>query len=172
MKQVFGTVVMGAAALLLFLGEWNSGRRARAGQAVVVEVAYAGRSGLTFADVSYVVKGKPIRATLRAWFGFLRPGQRVPILYFPSDPNTVVLDWFWQRHFGSMLALALFMVVAAVERQKLIASRRRPRSALLRDDYVGPRVGSRGIPWLAIDTAPRLWDRDLDGEPSSGSQPQ
>ena len=166
MKQVFGTVVMGVAAILLFLGEWNSGRRARAAQAVVIDVAYAGRSGLTFADVSYVAEGKPIRATLRAWFGFLRPGQRVPILYVPSDPNTVALDWFWQRHFGSMLALAVFMVVAAVERQKVIASRRRQRSALLRDDYVGPRWGPNGIASLPIDTSPALWDRGLDGEPS------
>ena len=109
----------------------------------------------------HVVKGQQVKATLRAWYCHLRPGQQVRVLYLPSDPENVVPDWFWQRHYGSTIAMTLFTVLAATEALRFFSWRRRQAVSLLRDDYVGPRTGSRGSPTLPIDTAPRLWNQDL-----------
>ncbi len=163
MKLFAGTVVTGMVAILLFLYEWDFGRRARAGQAVVIASAFHGRSGMTLADVLHVADGRQIRATLRAWYCPLSSGQQVRVLYLASDPENVVPDWFWQRHFASTIALVVCMVLTATATLDFLAWRRRQAVALLRDDYVAPHAGWRGTPALPIDTAPRLWDRDLDG---------
>jgi hypothetical protein len=162
MKVDVGAVLMGVVAISLLIDEWDFDRRAIAGQAEVID-AFSGRSGRTIADVVLVVEGQRVRATLRAWYCLLRPGQQVRVLYRPSDPENMVLGWFWQRHYGSTIALTVFTVLAVTEALRFFAWRRRQEVALLRDDYVGPCVGSRGIPSLRIDTAPRLWDRNLDG---------
>ena len=107
--------------------------------------------------------GEQIRATLRAWFCRLRRGQQVGILYLPDDPGDVVLDDFWQRHYGSTFALALFAILAVLEARGLADRRRRQATMLLCDDYDVPRLSLPGTPPIFIDTAPRLWDRELDG---------
>jgi putative exporter of polyketide antibiotics len=168
MKQFIGTALMGAVAISLIAYEWDSRRHARAGRAVVIESAVYGRSGKTIADVVHVVGGQQVRATLRAWYCHLKPGQQLRILYRPSDPEDVVLDSFWQRHYGSMVALALFVIVAIGEilaqAMKDARERRQQALMLLRDDYLVPREsGSRAAASLRIDTSPRLWDRELDG---------
>jgi hypothetical protein len=164
MKPGVGAVSVGVAAVLLLIYEWDFGRRSRVGQAVVVaSFQVGGRSGLTVADVRLIADARQVRATLRTWFCHLRPGQRVRVLYLPSNPAEVVPDWLWQRHYRSLIALALFTTLAAADALRFRAWRRRQAIGLLRDDYVGPGGGSRGTPVLHIDTAPRLWDQDLDG---------
>lgn len=165
MKQASGTVVVGFAAVLLLIYEWDYGRRTRAGRAVVVESDVYGRSGLTIADAIVVSEGRRRKATLRAWYCVLRPGLEVRVRYLPGDPGNLVLDWFWQRHYGSVIGLAAFTALATTQTLGFLAWRRRQASVLLRDDDIGPPVPGRGTPVLPIDLAPRLWDRDLDGSP-------
>jgi hypothetical protein len=163
MKPGVGAVLVGVAAILLLIYEWDFGRRARVGQAVVVTSDdVGGESGLTVAEVLVAADGRQVRATLRAWFCHLRPGQRVRVLYLPSDPEKVVPDWFWQRHYRTLIAAAMFTALVAAEALRFRAWRRRQAVALLRDDYAGPGARSRGTPALPIDTAPRLWDQELD----------
>src|SRR4051812_22283686 len=163
MKQTSGTVAVGLAAILLLVYEWDFGRRTRAGRAVVVESAVYGRSGLTIADALIVSEGRQRKATLRAWYSVLRPGQEVRVRFLPSDPGNLVPDWFWQRHYGSVIGLAAFTVLALTQTLGFLSWRRRQASVLLRDDYIGPPAAWRGTSALPIDLAPRLWDSDLDG---------
>jgi hypothetical protein len=68
MRHFIGSALVGIVALLLAIFEWDVGRGAKAGQAVVVDTAVYYRSGQTIAGVLHVVNGKPVSATLRAWY--------------------------------------------------------------------------------------------------------
>jgi hypothetical protein len=163
LKWVFGTAILGITAVLLLVNEWAVGGRSQTAAATVLESGVWGRSGVTIASVSYAVDGRTVEATLRAWFCRLHAGESIPILYSPSDLGNVAPDWFWQRHFGSAIALTMFGVLATAQALSFLNDRRRHSLALLRDDYVGPRSVSRGAQVLPIDTSPRLWDQQLDG---------
>ena len=163
MKRFLAAALMGAVAISLTIYEWDFGRRARVAQAVVIESHMGYRSGRTLADVLHVVNGQQVSATLRAWYCHLTPGQYVRVLYLPGHSEDVVLDRFWQRHYGSILALAAFTILVIAEAWRFAEWRRRRAIPLLRDDYVEPWVSAGRISSLPIDTAPRLWDHELDG---------
>jgi hypothetical protein len=134
MRTTVATGLVGIFAVLLLAREWDFGGHSRAARAVVLDSSAPGRSGTTLADVSYLAEGRTVTATLRAWYCPLHRGQEIPILYRPSDPTNVALDWFWQRHFGSMIALAVFAALAAREVLIVRTERRRRSVGLLRDD--------------------------------------
>jgi hypothetical protein len=163
MRRFIGAALMGLLTVSLTVYEWDFGRRARAGQAVVLESGFSTRSGATISEVLHIVNGEQIRATLRAWGGDLRPGQQVRILFLPREPTEVVLDRFWQRHGGSTVALLVTAILSIAGALNFAEWHRRRVNALLRDDYVDPRMSTRGMPLLPIDTAPPLWDHELDG---------
>ena len=146
MKSAFPTAMVGALAIFLLAQDWDYGRRSVACEAVVLSSNTFTRSGTTLADVSYFADGRLITASLRAWFCHLDRGQRVPILYIPSDPANVTLDRFWQRHFRSMIALAVFAALVCGETLRYIAARRRRSVGLRRDDCAGANAGSREAP--------------------------
>jgi hypothetical protein len=115
--------------------EWDFGRRRVAGEAVVTgSISAGGRSGLVHNDVVYRVGGSPIEATIRTFCYHLHPGQSVPVLYLPNDPKSVELDQFWQRHYGSVMALTSFMIFAVWETLNVLARRRRRISPLIGDN--------------------------------------
>jgi hypothetical protein len=61
--------------------------------------------------VIHQVDGQPVKATFQSWYFFRGPveGERVPVLYLPTEPGHVALDSFLQRYgpLGFPLALAL-----------------------------------------------------------------
>ncbi len=134
MKSALPAAIVGAFAIFLLFREWDSGRRSLACDAVVLNSTTTGRSGATLGEVSYRLNGQPVVASFRSWFCHLHPRQVVPILYIPGDPTNVELAWFWQRHFGSTIALTAFAVFAAVEATKHFSARREPALSLLRHD--------------------------------------
>ncbi len=85
------------------------------------------------------------------------------MLYLPDDPGHVWLDWFWQQHYASALAMMVAAILGITDALKYLAWRRRQAFAILRDDYQVPRLRPGATPTLTIDTSPRLWDRELDG---------
>jgi hypothetical protein len=163
MKRGFPTAVFGVVALALVVREWNFDRQSHVAVATVLSSHTAARSGVTLADVVYGTAGHPVYADLRGWFRHFKPHEQVRIRYLPADPTDVVLDEFWQRHYASITALAIFAVLAAAELLAYRAWRRRQNLSLARDDYVPVLSASLVVPNLSIDTAPPLWDRDLDG---------
>ncbi len=169
MKWSIGVVVIGAVAFLLFLYEWNFVRRARSGHAVVIQASTYRPNERTIPEVEVIGPGPRMRATLRACFWDLKPGQIIPILYLPNDSGSVILDSYGQRHYYSIEALSLCVLLAAwkvrcfLERHHREAITPLPDDYVVPDDYVALIAGTRGAPPLRIDTSPRLWDHDLDG---------
>jgi hypothetical protein len=163
MRHVIGSMLAGIVALLLALYEWDVGRGAKTGHAVVVDTTVYYRSGQTIAGVRHVVNGKPVSATLRAWYCDLKPGQRIRVVYEPSNPKEVELDTFWQRHYGSTIALAVFTMRAIWDAFAFTARRRRQAIPLPPEPIAELLTSARDVPNLPIDTAPPLWDRELDG---------
>ncbi len=163
MKPIYGAVVTGVLAIALFVFEWDFGRRAQSGEAVVIDSGTALRSGLTIASVWLNSDGRPTRATLRAFYCRLIPDEQVKVRYLANDPETVWLAGFWPQHYPSLIAAVFAIVFAVAEAFRLRELHRRPAVGMLRDDYVGPRLRSSGGVTIPIDTSPRLWDRDLDG---------
>jgi hypothetical protein len=130
-----GTTVMAVVSIALIVYEWDFSRKRVAGEAVVTGSSYTdGRSGLMFNDVVHRVGGVPVEATIRTFYLHLQAGQSVLVLYLPNEPNSVELNVFWQRHFGSVMALTSFMIFAVWETLNVLARRRRRTSQLLGDN--------------------------------------
>jgi hypothetical protein len=163
MRQFIGSTLVGIVALPLVLYEWDAGWGAKPGLAVVVDTAVAYRSGQTIAGVRHVVNGKPVNATLRAWYCHLQPGQHIRVAYQPSDPKEVELDTYWQRHYSSTITLMVFAMCVIWEAFTFTARRRRQAIRLPREPIAELLTSVRDVPHLPIDTAPPLWDRELDG---------
>ena len=126
---------MAVVSIALVVYEWDFSRRRVAGEAVVTGNSYSdGRSGLMFNDVVHRVGGVPIEATIRTFYISLQAGQSIPVLYLPNEPNSVEPDLFWQRHFGSVMALTSFMIFAVWETLNVLARRRRRISPLIGDN--------------------------------------
>jgi hypothetical protein len=135
LRGFFGTTVMAVVSIGCVVYEWDFGRRRLAGEAIVTSsISADGRSGLVHNDVVYLVGGSPIEATIRTFCYHLHPGQSVPVLYLPNDPKSVELDQFWQRHYGSIMALTSFTILVVWETLNFLARRRRRTSQLLGDD--------------------------------------
>jgi hypothetical protein len=142
LRRFIGTLLVGLVAGGALASDVSFGLRARTGDALIAEsgvygaVVYTpGRSRRTIADVIHWVDGRPVNATLRAWYCHLRPGEHVHVLYLSASPGEVSLDRFWQRHFASAATMAVRAVVASVEVSAFVARRRRNRKpSFLRDD--------------------------------------
>jgi hypothetical protein len=145
LRGFLGTTVMAVVSIALIVYEWNFSRRRLAGEAVVMGSELAdsrfamgrigmGRSGLVHNEVVYEVNGTRIEATIRTFHYHLPVGQSVPVLYLPNDPQAVDLDEFWQRHYGSVMALTSFMIFAVWETLNVLARHRRRISPLLSDN--------------------------------------
>lgn len=163
MKRGFPTALFGIVALALVGREWNFDRHSHLAVATVLRSHTATRSGVTLADVVYGRAGHLVHADLRAWFRHLHPHEQVRIRYLPADPTEVVLDAFWERHHASVIALAIFAVLAASELLAYRAWRRRRHLRLTRDDYVPVAFSAPVVPGISINTTPPLWDREIDG---------
>lgn len=107
--------------------------RAKSGHAVVLESHAGRRSGAWIADVRYHDGDQPIAATLRTWFVRLPPGEEVPIIYSPDDPENVTLDRYFQRHAVLLLALAVLGIATITEVEAFKAWQRRQKSRLTCD---------------------------------------
>ena len=70
-----------------------------------------GRGGGT---VVHVVDGQPVKATFRSWYFYRGPGEgeRVPVLYLPTEPDLVAIDSFMQRYGPLVLPLVLALAAA------------------------------------------------------------
>jgi hypothetical protein len=135
LRGFLGTTVMAVVSIALIVYEWDFSRRRVAGEAVVTGTSYSdGRSGLIFNDVVHRVGGVPVEATIRTFYLHLHAGQSISVLYLPDEPKSVELDGFWQRHYGSVMALTLFTIFAVWETLNVQARRRRRTSPLLGDD--------------------------------------
>jgi hypothetical protein len=88
-------------------------QEARQAQAVVED--YISSRGKGAATVSFECDGKTVKAHFRTWFHPLTIGERVPVLYLPSQPTIVELDSFWQRFLVPIGALAIFVAMGLVE---------------------------------------------------------
>ena len=163
MSRFVGIAVMGMVALAIVVYEGNFIRRTKVSRAVVVRsYVYSSRLGFwSDADVDFVAEGRPIQASLRAWFQVLRPGQNIRIRYVPDDPQYAALNEFWLLCPGSIAAIGVFGLVGFSGAMRLREARRRKGIALLGDDYVV--INPRASVSLSIDVTPRLWDRELDG---------
>jgi hypothetical protein len=139
-KDFAATATIGLLAIVLTVSEWRFTSRTKVGQAVVVSgtnggVVFApGRSGRTMADVVVSADGGQFRATLRAWYRVFRTGQEVRVLYLPDEPGDVLLDSFWQCHFGSIIAMAAVGLMFAFDYARFASRLRRPSSSLLMSD--------------------------------------
>lgn len=71
-----------------------------------------GRGGGT---VVHEVDGKPVKATFRSWYVYRGPGEgeRVPVLYLPTEPDRVTLDSFLQRYGPLVFPLILALAAAS-----------------------------------------------------------
>jgi hypothetical protein len=141
-----GTAVAAVVLMSAAIYEWEFGWRRVAADAVVVEGSYvAPRSGQMFAEVTFRVGDDSVRATLRTFFHAVHVGDRVPILYLPSDPHNVTADLYWQRYFGSTLAFATAAILLVSDCLKYRFLLRKRSSILLGDDPVEELV----LPGLA-----------------------
>jgi hypothetical protein len=135
LRGFLGTTVMAVVSIALIVYEWDFSRRRMAGEAVVTGTSYSdGRSGLMYNDVVHRVGGVPVEATIRTFYLSLQAGQSIPVLYLPDEPKSVELDMFWQRHYGSVMAMTSFLIFAVWETLNVLARRRRRISPLLGDD--------------------------------------
>jgi uncharacterized protein DUF3592 len=115
-RSVFLIVVsalLSVVATYVLLHEVGFGQEARQAQAVVED--YISRRGKGAATVSFEWEGKTVKAHLRTWFQPLRIGERVSVLYLPSQPTIVELDSFWQRFLLPIGCLAIFGTLGFVE---------------------------------------------------------
>lgn len=165
MSRFVEIAVMGTFALAMVAYEGNFVWRTKVSRAVVFSrYVYSSRLGFwSEADVDFVVERQPVRASLRAWFQVLRPGQNVSIRYVPDDSKYAALNEVWLLFPGSISAIGVFGLVGFAGVMRLRAARRRQGIALLSDDYAPPRINPRAAVRLPIDTKPRLWDKELDG---------
>lgn len=140
LRQFLGTLLIGIVAACLIVSDLSFTSQAVRGTATIfgstngAVVATPGRSGRTFADATVIVDGRLIIATVRAWYRWFEVGERVPVLYLPSDPKALIPDGFWQSHFASVVGTTLFAVVAVGEGLRFWTKRRRSPASLLRGD--------------------------------------
>lgn len=128
MTGVF-SLLMGAA----LVSDAMFSMRVKSGDAVVLESYSGRRSGAWIADVRYNDGGQQITAQLRTWFARLTPGEQVPIVYMPDDPENVTLDRYFQRHRVTLLALAVLAIATITEVEAFKAWQRRQKSSLTSD---------------------------------------
>jgi hypothetical protein len=65
--------------------------------------------------VVFEVDGQPVKSAFRSWSLLKlgpRKGERVPVLYQPTEPSRVAIDSFIQRYFGLVFPPALAIAVA------------------------------------------------------------
>ncbi len=150
-------VLLLAAAFLVY--EWDFARRRVATGAIADRESMAyGRGGLIVTEVEFAAGGRPIVADVRTFFVRVRKGETVPILHLETNPTDADVDFFGQRHRGSIIALALSGCLTAGE----ILGRRRPGRAWPLPDDRGPArippatiaaIDRSGIAFLPPDPA-------------------
>lgn len=106
---------------------------AKSGQAVVVESHSGGRSAGRVATVRFTDGEQERDGTLRTWIARLTPGEEVPIVYVPGEPENVVLDRYFERHRLSLLALVVLAIATVSEVETMKGWMRRQDSPLTRE---------------------------------------
>lgn len=157
----WGPIVMAALAILALAYELSRDRGLNSGHATVVGIMSFGRNPSR--ELEMVLTGAPgaNHSYVRCYFHPYRPRTVVPVLFNPLTSEVRVINTFWERHWLSSLTGAFAVGLIGFKRWQASSHSR------LEGTVVDPRVEEApqftGQVRLPIDTAPRLWDRDVDG---------
>lgn len=109
------TTLAGLLTLAAFAYEAIRDRGAQSFAAFAAEPSLRLKGGATLTEVEFVRDGRPTRATLRAWFLHLRPGDEVHVMVPAGPLDEVRLGGFWPDHFFSFSSLCILTAVAIVD---------------------------------------------------------